>query len=131
MEYSKSGLRDLMKRLKFSWRKPRPRNSGAAFKKKREEFKERANKLVREKAAEDYMEAAGGNAGIEKAQNRPGYGWFRLLIIALSHSYLAREKLQIFEILAAGVFFYESCDKANVDNYIDFLGRVHKKFGRC
>ena len=32
--------------------------------------------------------------------------------------------------MAAGVFFYESCDTADADNYVDFLGRVHKKFGK-
>ena len=73
-EYTKSGMRDIMKGLGFSWRKPRPKNPGAASKKKQEEFKERANNLVKEKAAEGYMAAAGDNAGIEKARNRPGYG---------------------------------------------------------
>ena len=32
-------MRDILKRLKFSRRKPRPRNPGAASKKKQEEFK--------------------------------------------------------------------------------------------
>ncbi len=130
-EYTKSGMRGIMKGRKFSWKKPRPKNPGAASKKKQEEFKERAGELARKKAAEGYMAAAGDNAGIEKARNRPGYGWFRRGRPARSHSYLTREKMQIFGILAAGVFFYESCGKANADNYIGFLGRVHKKFGKA
>ncbi len=131
VEYTKSGMRDIMKGRKFSWKKPRPENPGAASKKEQEEFKERAGELARKKAAEGYMVAAGDNAGIEKARNRHGYGWFRRGRPARSHSYLTREKMQIFGILVAGVFFYEFYDKANADNYIDFLGRVHKKFGKA
>ncbi len=85
---------------------------------------------MKEKAAGGHTAAAGDNAGIEKALNRPGYGWFRLAVAALSRSCPTREKMQIFGILAAGVFFYESCRKANAGNYIDFPGRVHKKFGK-
>ena len=129
-EYTKSGMRDVMKRIKFSWRKPRPKNPGAASKKKQEEFKERASELERKKAAEGFKVAAGDNAGIEKAQNRPGCWWFRRDKAARSHSCPTREKLQIFGILAAGMFFYEFYDKANADNCIDFLGRVHDKFGK-
>ena len=80
-------MRDLLKGLKFSRRKPRPRNPGVASKKKQEEFKESASELAQKKAADGFTVAAGDNAGIEKAQNRPGYGWFRRAKAALSHSY--------------------------------------------
>ena len=129
-EYTKSGMRDIMKRPKFSWRKPRPRNPDAASKKKQEETRERASELARKKAADGFTVAAGDNAGIEKARNRPGYGWFRRDKAALPRSCPTREKMQIFGILAAGVLFYESCDKANADNYVDFPGRARDKFGK-
>ncbi len=118
-----------MKRPKSSRGKPRPRNPGAASKKKQEESGERASELARKKAAGGFTAAAGDNAGIEKARNGPGCGRFRRDKAAPPRSCPAREKLQIFGIPAAGVFFRESCGKANADNY-NFPGRARDKFGR-
>ena len=129
-EYTQIGMQCLVTRLGFSWKKGRPKNPGAASKKKQEEFKENAKRLVNEMAEKGFTALAGDEAGLQNAQNRPGYGWYWRSRRAVSRSYLTREGKHIFGVLAVGAFFYAFYDKPNADNYVDFLKRVHKRFGK-
>lgn len=130
VEYTKTGAAALLRGLGFSWRKARPRNPKSASKRRQREFAEAASSLAAEKAAQGYTVMASDSASIELAQNRPGYGWRRRGRRASSPSTLSRQRRHIFGVLAADTFYFMFYDRADSDSFCDFLGRVHKRFGR-
>ncbi len=130
VQYSKAGVLQLVREMGFSWSKARPKNPRSASKRKQKEFQERAKKLVAEKSAQGYTVLAGDASSIQKASNRPGYGWRRRGKRATSPSVLSRERRYIFGALAANAFYFMFYEKSNSDSFCSFLERVHKRFGR-
>ena len=44
---------------------------------------------------------------------------------------LSRQGRYVFGALAADTFHFMSCDRANSDSFMDFLGRVRKRFDKA
>ncbi len=130
VQYSKTGALQLIREMGFSWSKARPKNPRSASKRKQKEFQGRAKKLVAEKSAQGYTVLAGDASSIEKAPNRPGYGWRRRGKRATSPSFLSRERRYIFGALAASAFYFMFYEKPDSDGFCSFLERVHKRFGK-
>ncbi len=106
VQYSKTGALQLIKEMGFSWSKARPKNPRSASKRKQKEFQERAKKLVAEKSAQGYTVLAGDASSIQKASNRPGYGWRRRGKRATSPSVLSRERRYIWSPVSKRVLLY-------------------------
>ncbi len=131
VQYSKAGVLQLIREMGFSWSRARPKNPKSASKRKQKEFQERAKKPVAEKSAQGYAVLAGDASSIQKAPDRPGYGWRRRGKRATSPpSVLSRKRRYIFGVLSASAFYFMFYEKPDSDSFCSFLERVHKRFGR-
>ena len=106
VQYSKTGALQLIREMGFSWSKARPKNPKSASKRKQKEFQGRAKKPVAEKSAQGYAVLANDESSIQKAPNRPGYGWRRRGRHATSPSFLSRERRYIWSPVGKRILLY-------------------------
>ncbi len=130
VQYSKAGALQLIRETGFSWSRARPKNPRSASKRKQKEFQERAKKPVAEKSAQGYTVLAGDASSIQRAPDRPGYGWRRRGKRATSPPLFCHAKEDTFGVLSASAFYLMFYEKSNSDSFCSFLERVHKRFGR-
>ncbi len=130
IQYSSSGTRLLAHELGFAWRKSRSKNPKAASKRKQNEFKEAAQKLIREKTAQGYTVLAEDESSIQKTSNSPKRGWAKRGRRLTTPSSLSRQRRYIFGVLAAGIFHFMFYEKTNTGSFCDFLERVHERYGK-
>ncbi len=130
IQYSSSGTRLLARELGFAWKKSRPKNPKAASKRKQNEFKEAAQRLIREKTAEGFTVLAEDESSIQKTSNSPKRGWTKRGRRLTTPSSPSRQRRYIFGVLAAGIFHFMFYEKANTGSFCDFLERVHERYGK-
>ena len=106
VQYSKAGVLQLVREMGFSWSRARPKNPKSASKRKQKEFQERAKKPVAEKSAQGYAVLANDESSIQKASNRPGYGWRRRGRHATSPSFLSRKRRYIWSPVSKRILPY-------------------------
>lgn len=130
VEYTRTGIRDLLNRNGFSWTKSRPKNPRSASKQAQNKFKKETKELVKEKAAQGYTIMVGDAAAIERVQNNPHYGWRRKGSKPTSLSYLSHAKRYAYGVLGVNFFFHKFYDKINSNTFIKFLKSAHKRYGK-
>ncbi len=130
VQYSKSGTRLLARNLGFSWKKPRPRNPKAASKHRQNEFKEAAQKLIREKTAQGYTVLAEDESSVQKTSDSPKHGWVSRGMSVTAPLSLSRQRRYMFSVLAVGTFYFMLYGKINTGSFCDFLERVHQRYGK-
>ena len=110
--------------------KSRPKNPKSASKRRQNEFKEAAQKMIQEKAAEGYTVLAEDGSAIQKTSNSPKHGWIRRDRSLTTPLSLSRQRRYMFGVLSAAQFYFMHYDKTSICSFCDFLERVHERFGK-
>ena len=129
VQYEARGMYDLLIRLGFSYKKPRPSHPKAASKRKQERFKKRAMRIIKKYAAKGYTILVNDESSNILGWNIKG-GWYikgRRFKTPIS---LSRKRFYSFGALYKDGFdciFYEHADQYN---FVHFLGEMYKKHGK-
>ena len=134
VDYDPSSVWHLLRRLKFSYITPRPRNRRGPTPAEREAFKKKAHRIVVWYVARGYVVLCLDEAHLVLME-RTGRGWFQRggragpkAVVPTSGR--PRGRTSMFGVIGDGAHMFRFYDKADAGNLRDFLLRVHASMGR-
>ena len=118
-------LRQDLRRLGFSFHKPRPVPHNSATHEEQAEFKLKANHTIREHLKEGYVVVAQDEAHVPLSP-KPGYGWYRINggeEVKMSYT---KKTVTIYGILSKDGYHIRICESCNANTFVDFLREMLK-----
>ena len=123
-------IRRLLRRMGFSYVKPRTVPHKSASKMEQEEFMQQCKQLVSEKSAEDYTMLAQDEAGV-RLRACGGYGWrFKADGCEVGVGFSTKET-RIIGAVGPDAVHVKVVESVNADTFIEFLKemrQIYKKF---
>ena len=130
VDYDLHSVWELIRRLGFSYKAPRPANPKRAGPKEREEFKKKAARLAAryKKAGRDSFTVDEMHLG---KQGRVHKDWLLRHGRPIAPVSPNRSRISIIGAIGpGGKSFFKTYETANSENMVDFLVALHKKFDR-
>lgn len=127
VQYSNQGMYNLLHRMGFTCRKPRPRNPGAASSQKVAAFKKKVRQIILDNPKHKVI--AEDEASFIIGWNTQN-GWYPKGKPVTTPVTLSRQRFHIFGALHSDGFDYWFYDKANRDSFKDMLEYLHRKHGK-
>ena len=130
IQYADRSMYDLLVKLGFSCRKPRPRHPKSASEEEKKEFKKKARLAARYYAKKRHTVLSGDETSHIIGWNIKN-GWYLKGEPVTTPVSLSRKRFYSFGALGQdGVFYCAFYKKANGISFIRFVRRLHKKFGK-
>ena len=127
--YANSGMYDLLHRIGFSCKKPRPRHPKAASESEKKAFKRRSASIIRYYTKKGYTIFAEDEVSCIIGWNVKN-GWYLKGKPVTTPVSLSRQRFHSFGVLSADTLYCRFYDKTGGDNFYDFLKALHQKFGK-
>ena len=126
---TKHTLQRAMKRMRFSYSKPRPIPCQSASLEEQQKFKKDTNKKITRLYRRGYTIFAGDEAGVLKG-SVAGYGWRPKDGCNTIQIKFDTKSVKIFGALTADKIYMQIYDTLGSDSFIDFLKKTFKIHGR-
>ena len=118
-------LRRMLKKIGFSYRKPRPVPPKSASKSEQEEFKARAGRKAGDLASEGYAVFVEDEAAVGMSQE-PGYGWRPTGGRDTIPKGFSKKAVSLLGIMGTDTLYVRVADSANSETFKEFLEDVRK-----
>ena len=120
-------MRELLHRIGFSSKKPRPTHHKSASKEEQNRFKKNAKRTIKKYSNLGYTTLCLDESTNRIAPNMKR-GWYLTGEHTTTQINYTREKFQSFGALGnKGVFFCKFYDKSNTDSFLDFIKSLQKQ----